>query len=143
MVADNAIIEPGDMVGTLTIIGNVTVAAAQFNFQFRDADQSPGAINGWDLVDVAENLTFEHERHKRIRMKVTGVDPAGQTAGVANFDPTVSRSFALISAASIEGFDTSRFDLDVKGFDSDHPLPVGAEFSLRAVDDDRPEYPSR
>lgn len=58
VVNDRGTLAPGNSPGTLTINGNLSLAAASFlDFEFGQANVAGGALN--DLVDVGGNLVLD------------------------------------------------------------------------------------
>lgn len=130
-LGDRAEVRPGVNVGALKVDGNVTIEPTTNLFwQMQNAAGQAGATTGWDLLTVANTLHFVDGRTNGVRVEVSGVDANGNPAAVQNFDQSRSQKWVLAKTQQIGGFNASHLQLRVAGFDTNHPLPRGARFSL-------------
>jgi fibronectin-binding autotransporter adhesin len=112
-----ATLSPGVSPGTLTVTGDVTLAAGgNYNWEITSATGGAGLITGWDLVAIGGvlNVTATSEAPFNINLwtlSSTGPDVNGPAV---NFDSTLNYSWKIASATGgITGFAADNFLINV------------------------------
>ncbi|MCA9149619.1 MAG: autotransporter-associated beta strand repeat-containing protein, partial [Planctomycetales bacterium] len=130
-LSNRAELRPGTTIGTLTVDGNLTVErSTSLHWDLHDAMAQAGTAGGWDLLTVEQTLNFRGGQTNAFFFDISGVDEMGNAAAVKNFNQGHSQQWVLMTANEIVGFNPAHFPLRLTGFDTNHPLPRGAKFSI-------------
>jgi autotransporter-associated beta strand protein len=116
-VSDGGRFSPGNSPGTATLSSLTLGAGGRYEFELNSAFATPG--NGADFLNVtgAVNVTSGFTANSRFTIALFSLGSLNQSAFLSDFDPFISRSFTLMTAAGgITGFDPARFSIDTTGF---------------------------
>jgi hypothetical protein len=139
--AAGSTVQPGNpSLGTATAqltfgtLGNsqVTFGSGGFYlFTVEDANGAPGT--GYSTVDVSGAVTITATAEAPFTVQVAATSSQYGYAGpAANFNPTLSYSWTLLTAGSITGFDTNAFYIDPSLFAAQNSL-MGGSFAVDEV----------
>lgn len=127
-VNDGGKFSPGNSPGSATLGAASFGAGGAYVFELNDANGSPG--NGIDFIQITGRLDIMAgvTANSRFTIHITSLDASNQPGPAANFDPSHSRSFPLLTAGGgITGFTAGAITLDHSAFQNDL---AGGVFSI-------------
>lgn len=136
-------IAPGASVGTFSTNSQTWFANAAFTFEIDNATGQAGRDGtlggGWDLLDVAGQLSFTNPAPGAFAVDLTSLQPGGGTnAGpAANFSADSNYAWEFVRTEDpIASFDPSWFEIDTSGFANSLTGRYGVgEFGVSRVSD--------
>lgn len=110
---NNGAVSPGvGGLGTLTVTNGATWATnGVYVFEISDFAGTYGASNGWDRLAVGGPLAVDLTAGV-FTVRVASLTYAGVPGLASNFDATVDYTLPIATAASVSGFDGTRFVVD-------------------------------
>jgi autotransporter-associated beta strand protein len=132
VIMDQAEVRPGASTGVLTFQSDFSFGdGSLYEWEINHAFGAAGSAMGWDVIRVGEVLRIEATRENPAKIAVLGLDGTGEQGQVADFDANRSYEWLIATADSIEGFDTSAFEIDAAAFVASNPIPDDGLFLLR------------
>jgi hypothetical protein len=104
-------LSPGESPGTLTFADSLALGPGSF-YDWETADPMGTAGSGWDLIQVAKELTFTATDSEKFLVRVIGLD-AIPLAAFPNPDLQQPQRWLIAAAGSISGFDPAAVAFEV------------------------------
>lgn len=132
----NGTVSPGNSVGALTTGAQTWNAGGKALVEMKDVDAGEGA--GWDFLTINGALTVTATPANRFQVDLRSLTPAENPGLIADFDPTQSYTWRLVSTRDgitfAGGDESTVFDLLLGGF---YNHLQGGSFSLSRSSDNR------
>ncbi|MDI1248357.1 MAG: autotransporter-associated beta strand repeat-containing protein, partial [Lacunisphaera sp.] len=119
-IASGGTFSPGNSPGTFNA-GNTTWAGGgTYLWELNNADGTPGADPGWDLLSISGTLTLTASSGNPFNLDLTSLTLGNVAGEAANFTTNENHTFLIASASGgITGFSADKFNLDATGFAND------------------------
>jgi fibronectin-binding autotransporter adhesin len=121
----NAILSPGDPVGSQLFSAGLTLASGgTYRWQINNWTGSAGS--GFDQLAVSgDDLSITATTGSKFTLKIVGLTAGNVSGAVPNFDNTTSKSFTIATAGTLAGFSAGKFAIDDAGFTDNNDLDGG------------------
>jgi autotransporter-associated beta strand protein len=114
-VGDGGILSPGDAGrGTFTAANTTWAPNGSYVWEISDFSGTAGASTGWDLFRSTGTLTLSATVGNEFTVRVVSVTSGGVAGNAANFSGLATTQL-IANAATISGFATNLFRLDLSG----------------------------
>jgi autotransporter-associated beta strand protein len=131
----NAILSPGDPVGSQLFSAGLTLASGgTYRWQINNWTGSAGS--GFDQLAVSgDDLSITATTGSKFTLEIVGLTAGNVSGAVPNFDNTTSKSFTIATAGTLAGFSAGKFTINDAEFTNNNDLD-GGTWSLANSGDD-------
>ena len=106
---------------------------AEYLWEVNDADATPGADPGWDLINITGALRITATAANKFRIRVTSLTLANAAGNATDFNSANWFSWRIVSTTTgIQNFSRDVIDIDTTGFTN--PLGSGSFVVDTSVD---------
>ena len=125
-VSNSGVVSPGNSPGTLGA-GSLQLGAGGIY------DWEMAGIANYDSISVSGNINITATAANPFLIRILGLDGSNNPGFVSGFDMASSYVWILASGASISGFNSAKFELDLSGF---HNPANAGQFTLTSSNGD-------
>jgi autotransporter-associated beta strand protein len=131
---NGGVLAPGDSPGELTFADDLLLGPGSiYQWEINDAAGQPGAAEGWDHLQIDEELILAATPAAPVIIRVLGLNELGLPGPVANFNPAGTYQWAIASAASIVDFDPVSVRIEIDAAAVGNPALRPENLSLSVV----------